>query len=265
MVPGGTRFPHWFMTLMIQVKSGNYFGINILQNTIQVPEQAIEVLQYGWIAYKYSNNPAGKWSEEIPLFGAGPFPLKPHKTRINLSRLHPDLKGLFAYTEPGSIYKNGVLYLSLQGHKFVNKQNIAKIILIASYDHGKTWRYIGTLLENKDAQKFGAKIFTGSSLVGENGRLFLFATPEDPGRDMAEASNKGVVIFEFEDITNGKLKRDEKGEPIARKYLKPPLGMGGQSDYDEQNTYGGIIMPQMNLTAYPEAFQIFNTKEKIIP
>jgi len=224
------------------------------------------VLQYGWVAYKYSSNPAGKWSEEIPLFGAGPFPLKPHKTRINLSQLHPDLKDLFVYTEPGSIYKDGVLYLSLQGHKFVNKQNIARIILIASYDHGKTWRYMGTLLKNEDAQRFGAYYFSGSSLVEENGRIFLFASPQDPGRTMAESSTKGVVVFELEDIRKGKLKKDNNGNLVSVKWIKTTTNLkGGQSDYDEQNSYGGIIMPQLNFTAFPEAFQIFNTKEKIIP
>lgn len=120
------------------------------------------VLQYGWIAYKYARDPAGKWSEEIPLFGAGRFPLEPYKTKINLNKLHRDLKKFIAYTEPGSIYKDGVLYLSLQGHRFINDRNIAKIILIASEDHGGTWSYIDTLLENKDAQKFGTTYFSGS-------------------------------------------------------------------------------------------------------
>jgi len=224
------------------------------------------VLQYGWIAYKYASDPAGKWSEEIPLFGARQFPLKPHKTRINLSQVNPDLKDLFVYTEPGSIYKDGVLYLSLQGHKFVNKQNIARIILIASYDHGKTWRYMGTLLKNEDAQRFGAYYFSGSSLVEENGRIFLFASPQDPGRTMAESSTKGVVVFEFEDIRKGKLKKDNNGNLVSVKWIKTTTNLkGGQSDYDEQNSYGGIIMPQLNFTAFPEVFQIFNTKEKIIP
>lgn len=40
-------------------------------------------------------------------------------------------------------------------------------------------------------------------------------------------------------------------------------GGAGQSDFDEHNTYGGIIMPQMNMSAAPEVFQIFSTRERI--
>lgn len=222
------------------------------------------VFQYSWIAYKYTSDPAGEWSEEIPLFGAGSFPLEPYKTKFNLNELHSDLKDFITYTEPGSIYKDGVLYLSLQGHKFVDEVNIAKIILLASQDHGQTWSYVSTLLENDDAKKFDATIFTGSSLVEENSRVFLLATPEDPGWNVLEASDKGVVIFEFENISQGRLKKDKDDELVVIKYLKPLLTTGGKSDYDEHNTYGGIVMPQLNFAAYPEVFQIFNTKEKIV-
>ncbi|MBW2046205.1 MAG: hypothetical protein JRI96_15205 [Deltaproteobacteria bacterium] len=228
------------------------------------------VLQYSWIAYKYASDPAGEWSDEIPLFGAGPFPLWPYKANINLNALHPDLNDFITYTEPGSIYKDGVLYLSLQGHKFVDidgsgvKVNIAKIILLASHDHGQTWNYLGTLLENDDAKKFDAEMFSASSLVEENDRVFLFAAPLDSSQYFETAKHKGTVIFEFEDISQGRLKRDENGELTVVKYLKTTVSSGGQSDYDEQNTYGGIVMPQLNFTAYPEVFQIFNTKEKVV-
>ena len=45
-------------------------------------------------------------------------------------------------------------------------------------------------------------------------------------------------------------------------YLKPlnfnalPIG---ESEYDEQNTGGGIIFPEIINSDYPEIFQIFNT------
>ena len=33
----------------------------------------------------------------------------------------------------------------------------------------------------------------------------------------------------------------------------------GQSDYDEHNTAGGLIMPQFNVHGYPQVFQIYST------
>ncbi len=227
------------------------------------------VLHYGWVAYKYASNPAGKWSEEIPLFGAGALPLKPYKARINLNELHPDLKKFITYTEPGSLIKDDVLYLTLQGHIIKRhivkrRKNIAHIILIASHDHGKTWRYVDTLLRNKDAQDFGGKYFTGSSLAKEGGRAFLFASPEND--EDIKTAHRGTVIFEFEDLTKGTLRRDKKGNLIVHKWLKPTLSRGGQSDYDEQNTYGGIVMPGVDVVnpKIKKRFQIFNTKEGII-
>lgn len=220
------------------------------------------MLQYGWIAYKYASDPAGGWSEEIPLFGAGIFPLKPYKARFNLNKLHPDLAEFVTYTEPGSLIKDDVLYLTLQGHIIKGKTNIANIILIASHDHGKTWKYVSTLLKHEDAHDFGGIWFSASSLVEEGGRVFLFACPEDPKSKFRH--HRGTVIFEFDDITRGKLKRNKKGNLIVHKYLKPSLTSGGQSDYDQQNTYGGIVMFQLNFAAYPKVYQIFNTKGRML-
>jgi len=39
----------------------------------------------------------------------------------------------------------------------------------------------------------------------------------------------------------------------------------GQSDYDERNTEGGLLMPQFNVRAYPEVFQIYQTGRRIAP
>ena len=93
----------------------------------------------------------------------------------------------------------------------------------------------------------------------ENGRVFLFAAPYS-----TSTKHNGTFIFEFDDITKARLKRDLQGKLILHKHLERTTPNGGQSSYDEQNTYGGIMMPQTNTTAYPEVFQIFNTKENIV-
>ena len=39
----------------------------------------------------------------------------------------------------------------------------------------------------------------------------------------------------------------------------------GQATYDSRNTPGGLIMPRFSLSAYPGAFQIFQTGRRIVP
>jgi len=227
------------------------------------------ILQYGWIAYKYASDPSGPWSEEIALFGAGPFPLEPYKTKIDLSELHSKLEDIIVYTELGSLYKDGTLYFTLQGHE---KGGNVKIVMIASNDHGETWKYLNTLLEGKDSERFGGSYFTGSSLVEENNRFFLFVSPEVAESKGEKFQHKGTVIFEFEDIKKGSLKKDKSGNLIVHKYLEPTLPAGGLSDYDEDNTNGGILIFQIDTSVVKpgtdpldyELFHLFNTKEKII-
>jgi hypothetical protein len=218
------------------------------------------VFHYGWIAYKYAPTPEGPWSQEIPLFGAGVFPPEPFETVINLNELHKDVREFIVYTEPGILYRDGILYMSLNGHVIKEGRNIGNVFLIASHDHGDTWEYVNMLLTPDDAQQFDSLYFTGSSLAEENNRVFLLASPEDPSSQM---HHRGTCIFEFTDIKNGRLKRD-KTSLIVHKYLRPTRMSGGQSDYDEQNTYGGIVMPQRDISDYPEVFQMFNTKERIV-
>ncbi|MFB0563300.1 MAG: hypothetical protein ACETWM_19030 [Candidatus Lokiarchaeia archaeon] len=221
---------------------------------------------YGWIAYRYASDPAGPWSKEIALFGGiAPFP--PFKVEINLNKFSPDLKNVLTYTEPGSLVKDGVLYLSLQAiENGGQKSSHFKTILLSSYDHGKTWKYAGTLTDYKDAAHLSAVTLTASSLAQEKGRAFLLISPT---KKMG-SNRQGTYIFEFEDISKAKLKRDKNGKLIVHKYLKPSIEVGkagsdaGESDYDEHNTYGGIIMCQAAPEFAPIFGRIFNTKEGIV-
>lgn len=218
------------------------------------------MFQYGWIAYRYASHPDGKWSEEISLLGSGLGLQNPFETIIDLNRLHKTMSNMVVYSEPGSLMYNNTLYLSINGHTIQNGKNIGNVFLIASHDHGKTWKYVNVLLTPEDAQKFDSLFFTGSSLVEVDNRIFLLACPEDPAREMHHG---GTCIFEFEDITKGTLRKDKEAL-IVIKYFLPSLTSGGQSDYDEQNTNGGIVFPQIDPASYPDVFQIYNTGEGII-
>lgn len=211
---------------------------------------------YGWIGYRTASDPAGTWSDEVALFGAGQFPPAPLKTQINLNNLHTDLKNAVAYSEPGVIAINSVIYLSLTS---IAKDGHDRIFLLRSDDHAKTWSYVATLLSKKEAEAFGFRYFDGSSLAQEGAGFFLLASPmkEDP-------QHEGTMIFEFENIQRGMLKRDN-GNLVVRKYILPDEKVAtnrgaGQSDYDARNSAGGMIMPQFNSKSYPEVFGIYSTK-----
>jgi len=44
----------------------------------------------------------------------------------------------------------------------------------------------------------------------------------------------------------------------------PSRGGGGESCFDEHNTYGGLLMPQMIVKDAPHVFQIFSTHQSLI-
>lgn len=205
------------------------------------------VFPYGWISYKYSSDPAGKWSDEIALFGAKGFPPSPYKTKINLSKLHPDLNEYQYYSELGTLQYNGVLYISMETSQSLSgmgKWESRKTILLSSSDHGNNWKYVGTLTFFKDAKKLGYITLTGSSMFEQNGKAYYMITPSGPLKGPGKHEN-GVFIFEFEDIKKAKLKRDVKGDLIVFKHISPPVtdsNRGGQGDYDKMNINGGVVM-----------------------
>jgi len=224
-------------------------------------EEKDRMLQYGWIAYKYASDPSGPWSEEVPLFGAGQFPSEPYSAEIDLNTFHDDLNYVVAYSEPGSLYNDGTIYLALQTFKLESSKLKTSVILISSNDHGNTWKYIGVIIDDNDAADFDSLFFDAPSLAEENGRVFLLVSRVNEKTIL----RYGTYVFEFEDITTAKLKRDDKHELIAYKYLPPILdgGQEGQGDYDQHNIYGGIIISEANAKNSPP-LAIYNTKEKII-
>jgi hypothetical protein len=219
---------------------------------------------YGWIAMRTAHEPEGPWSEEIALFGAGANPRAPyHQTRIDLNALHPDLKSSVAYSEPGALCDHGVLYLSLTSLWLFGPE---RIVLLRSRDHAKSWEYVSTLTNRQDAHDLGYSLLDGSSLTRDHGRFFLLASPAS--RDLM---HDGTLAFEFDALEQGRLQRDESGKLRIAAYFPPqasllfrPMG-AGQSDYDENNTAGGLIMPQFNVRDYPHVFQVYSTGRMLPP
>jgi len=239
-----------------------YFSIDrhFIPGPDPITQQRHRILTHSWIMYKRASSPEGlATAEEIKLFATGTAQTK---AKYNFDD-YTGFKGITVYSEPGSLYKDGVLYVTLSWFS-AGKRDQHRLILLASADHGKTWDYAGVVIDDDDARSLGRYVrFTGSALAEEDGRMFLLICPikKRIGYD-------GAYIFEFEDITKGKLKRNNKGKLIVYKHLKQDTQKrlnGGQSEYDKHNTYGGIIMSQADILSAPKVGQIYSTKEKIIP
>jgi hypothetical protein len=216
---------------------------------------------YSWIAMRSAADPAGAWSDEVALMSSGPLPPAPYDgVQIALNSLDPSLAGLLVYSEPGAFYRDGVLYLSLSG---LDGNGSDRIVLFASDDHGASWRFVASPLSNADAPALGYEFFDGSSIAADAGRVFLLVSP-----GTASLMHDGTLVFEFEDLAAGRLVRTG-GVPRVHKHipLQPAFASergAGQSTYHRNNTAGGLLMPQINLPAFPRFFQIFETGERLV-
>jgi hypothetical protein len=215
------------------------------------------------IVYRSASSPEQLYSsKEKYLFGSSACQMPVCSAEYDLNNFNPDLRDTIFYEEPGSLARDDVLYLTLSAvtHKGQNT------ILLSSDDHGETWKYIGTLTSGRDARSLGFNELTSSSLAEEGGKVFLLASPVKTVRFPRHLQYNGVYIFEFDDFSKGRLKRDGSGDLVVQKYI-PAIATrsvgGGQSEYHEQNTYGGVIMAQSDARAPFERFQIFNMRERI--
>ncbi len=229
-----------------------------------VKDNLIRVWEYMWIAFKAAASPQELASaKEEALFDAGKSELASNRARIDLTTI-PALRDARAFSEPGSLYRDGVLYVCLSKIP-MEKVEDHSVVLLASSDHGRSWKYVGTLLDHQDATHLDPKyqMLTGTSLAQDKGRVFLLAAAFHRKRH-----HDGTYIFEFDDIAKAKLKRDPSGRLNLHARLDRRLPgdlNSGQSDYDEHNFGGGVIMPQADLAAAPAFGQIFNTRRMLVP
>lgn len=213
----------------------------------------------GTINMRYASSPDATWSAPVCVVG------RQSDCLLDLPRADASLADVRMNTEPGAIVEKGVIYLTMDAATTdagLGDWANYRVILLSSRDHGRSWKYVTTILSAKDAEQFGYRVFTGTSLVRDKGQIYLFATPSGAYKGKNQGHD-GLMAMRVTDIARGRLERDKSGAPKVVMRIMPNRTNGGLADYDEQNTGGGILMPQMSLRNLPKVFQTFDTGLKL--
>lgn len=232
------------------------------------PKSVMSVAQhYGVIAYKYraaASDDSEDWSSEQWLFSAAPgYPPPPYEQSIllHLNRLDPSLQNVVSYARPSVIYKDGALVMTLSA--FTDGLTPDRVIMIVSLDHGGSWRYAGTVLQQSDVSAIDANArLAGASLVEQDGQVYLAAVLGNE-----QQRGQGTFIFGFDDFSKGALQRDPKtGAPVMLHQIPLPkegtgsLG-GGAAAYNDACASGTLVTEQAGNSS---DFQIYRLPLKPI-
>jgi hypothetical protein len=215
--------------------------------------------RYGVIVARTAADPAGKWSTEEWAFGAKPdYPPPPYQGLVEaeLDSLDPSLANVTIYARPSVVDADGTLVMSLSA--FTDGRTADRVVMIASDDHGKTWRYLGTPVTAEDAKKLGHATLGGATLVKKGGHIYFAAVFGDD-----KVAGLGTFLFPFADITKGLLKRDAKsGVPVLlgkvpRLSRAPTAIGGGYAAYADACAQHGMLTGEQS--GLKQNFQIFRS------
>lgn len=186
---------------------------------------------YSAIVMRHTGDVTGRnWSYEEWVMSAAPNqPPTPYGSSIktHINSLHEDLHDVYFYARPSVVLIDGVLVMSLSA--FVQGKDAPdRIIMLVSTDHARSWRYMGTALRESDAVKIGNLTrIGGASLAVKDDVLYLAAFFADQN-----SGATGTYIFDFEDASRARLRRDPKtGGPAIAQFIptvkQPPTLLGG--------------------------------------
>ena len=230
-----------------------YFWANDQKDVMSVARH------YGVIVYKYASDPTKDWSTEQWLFSPAPgYPPPPYQQTVllHLNMLDPSLKDVTSYSRPSVIYKEGKLIMTLSA--FTEGVTPDRVIMIASLDHGNSWRYLGTVLTQADAAAIDPTgHLEGATLVEQEGEVYLAAVLGTPLQ-----RGVGTFIFSFDNFSKGLLQRDPAtGVPALVRQVPLQGGNtgvfgGGSAAYNEGCDSGMLITAQ---DGQAERFKIYRT------
>lgn len=204
---------------------------------------------YGAIVMRTSSSAtASEWSREEWLFSAAPNTPPPpygNLVKMHLNKLHPDLTNVYFYARPSVVMVGNVMVMSLSA--FVQgKDTVDRIVMIASADHGRSWRYLGTPIKDADLAAMGGGLnrINGGSLFMKDQILYLSVALGNSLTDSA-----GAYILDFENATKAKLRRDPKTSSlIVHAHIptikQPASRLGGGAIAFNETCKGKVFMSE---------------------
>ncbi len=216
--------------------------------------------RYSAIVSVSSPGPDKGWGETQWALSAAPdYPPAPYGALVaaHISAMDPSLANITLFTRPSVVYADGVLLMSLSA--FADNSSIERIILLASTDHGRSWKYLGTPLTVNDAPLVKKhKTLSGASLLKQKGQIYMAAV-----FGSAETAADGTFIFSFADISKGLLARDASGAPapvkeLPRNSIAPTSIGGGFAAYNDGCMQGIVTGEYSGLKGI---FQLFQTHQ----
>lgn len=214
---------------------------------------------YSVIVMKTAEKPEGPWSNEEWIFSSSdtrpPYPYGA-AVQTKLSSLSPDLADVYFYARPSALQVNNVILMTLSAFRS-GMDTPEKIILLASVDHGKSWKYLGTPLAATDITRVdpALKTIAGASLIDYQGTIYLAMTPGDE-----KVSALGTYMIPFADVLKAKLKADPASgrlltaKKIPRLSVAPTEVGGGFATYAAGCKTGIITSEFSGLTGRYELF-----------
>lgn len=134
--------------------------------------------------------------------------------RYDLSRLAPGRR-CAVLTEPALFTHRGRNYLAAHCIVTAGRRRLPNQDAILLYRHdGSGFKYVGVLLDRRDARALGADVLTQPDLaIARNGDIILIATPK---RLRADPNHRGCVIYTVADLARAQLRRRADGTAVQR-------------------------------------------------
>ncbi len=166
------------------------------------------------------------WASSSPQSSAG--------AAFNISSpgvLDGKLSDCLIVSEPGALVRGGTIELALGCVGSRGAERPLSIRLVRSGDHGRSWRFVSTVLDEADARALGAEGPLGpqlnaASLYEAGGALRLLVSPNGPVGNAGGNGYAGCTQLRFSDVALGAIDRCGS-EPRVEVALKLPSSGGG--------------------------------------
>jgi hypothetical protein len=212
----------------------------------------------GYLGLYSAPLPGGPWTDEGKALGwLSESPLSSDDAGTLASTI-PALSDCVAFTEPGALLSDaGVLSLALGCASAVGGVAHLRVELLRSFDHARSFTYVGRLLSAADADSFGSDL-NAADLFVAGGRTYLSVSPSGPTA-LGFDGYRGCAILELT-AAGDAVERSDAGTPVVCRTLDGPgTPFAGACTYAEGATALGYLLPQLGLDGGVLDFEIFSS------